>query len=77
MSAGLARHRVLGAKGLGVQRGRGGLGSHKHGVSEHAPKSPRLRLALRMKAEREVRKPKAVRMLPSLRKLLHPRKPKR
>jgi len=35
---------------------RGGMGSHKHGISGHAGKSPRLRLFLRMQAEKEERK---------------------
>jgi hypothetical protein len=35
-----------------VQQGRGGMGSHKHGVSGHASQSPRLRLAKRLAAER-------------------------
>jgi hypothetical protein len=35
-----------------MQRGRGGIGSHKHGVSGHAGQSPRLRLAKRLAAER-------------------------
>jgi len=35
-----------------VQQGRGGIGSHKHGVSGHASQSPRLRLAKKLAAER-------------------------
>ncbi len=35
-----------------MQQGRGGMGSHKHGVSGHAPQSPRLRLAKKLAAER-------------------------
>jgi hypothetical protein len=35
-----------------MQQGRGGMGSHKHGVSGHASQSPRLRLAKRLAAER-------------------------
>jgi hypothetical protein len=35
-----------------VQQGRGGIGSHKHGISGHASQSPRLRLAKRLAAER-------------------------
>jgi hypothetical protein len=35
-----------------MQQGRGGIGSHKHGVSGHATKSPRLRLMSRLAAER-------------------------
>jgi hypothetical protein len=35
-----------------MQQGRGGIGSHKHGVSGHTTPSPRLRLAKRLAAER-------------------------
>jgi hypothetical protein len=35
-----------------AQQGRGGLGSHKHGVSGIALKSPRERFHMRMDAER-------------------------
>ena len=35
-----------------MQRGRGGMGSHKHGVSGHAGQSPRLRLLKKLAAER-------------------------
>ena len=35
-----------------MQQGRGGVGSHKHGVSGHASQSPRLRLAKKLAAER-------------------------
>lgn len=38
--------------------GRGGMGSHKHGVSGTAPKSPRLRHALKREAEKQERKRK-------------------
>lgn len=35
-----------------MQQGRGGMGSHKHGISGHASQSPRLRLAKKLAAER-------------------------
>jgi hypothetical protein len=35
-----------------MQQGRGGMGSHKHGVSGQASQSPRLRLAKKLAAER-------------------------
>jgi hypothetical protein len=35
-----------------MQQGRGGMGSHKHGVSGRATQSPRLRLAKKLAAER-------------------------
>jgi hypothetical protein len=35
-----------------MQQGRGGIGSHKHGVSGRASQSPRLRLAKKLAAER-------------------------
>ena len=35
-----------------MQQGRGGMGSHKHGVSGHATQSPRLRLRKKLAAER-------------------------
>jgi hypothetical protein len=36
----------------GMQQGRGGMGSRKHGVSGHPAQSPRLRLAMKLAAER-------------------------
>jgi hypothetical protein len=35
-----------------MQQGRGGIGSHKHGVSGHATQSPRFRLLRKLAAER-------------------------
>ena len=35
-----------------MQQGRGGMGSHKHGVSGHSTQSPRLRLSKKLAAER-------------------------
>jgi hypothetical protein len=35
-----------------MQQGRGGMGSHKHGVSGHPSQSPRLRLMKKLAAER-------------------------
>jgi hypothetical protein len=35
-----------------MQQGRGGMGSHKHGISGHAGQSPRLRLMKKLAAER-------------------------
>jgi hypothetical protein len=35
-----------------MQQCRGGMGSHKHGVSGHATQSPRLRLSKKLAAER-------------------------
>ena len=35
-----------------MQQGRGGMGSHKHGVSGRATPSPRLRLSKKLAAER-------------------------
>jgi hypothetical protein len=35
-----------------MQQGRGGMGSHKHGISGHATQSPRLRLSKKLAAER-------------------------
>lgn len=34
-----------------MQRGRGGMGSYKYGVSVHATQSPRLRLSKKLAAE--------------------------
>lgn len=39
-------------------KGNGGMGNHKHGVSGHAGKSPRLRLKLKLDAERDERRPR-------------------
>jgi hypothetical protein len=46
-----------------MQQGRGGMGSHKHGVSGHASQSPRLRLAKRLAAERGEYETRTVRPL--------------
>jgi hypothetical protein len=35
-----------------MQQGRGGIGSHRHGISGHAGASPRLRLMKKLAAER-------------------------
>jgi hypothetical protein len=35
-----------------MQQGRGGIGSHKHGISGHATQSPRHRLMRKLAAER-------------------------
>ena len=35
-----------------MQQGRGGMGSHKHGISGDAGQSPRLRLMKKLSAER-------------------------
>jgi hypothetical protein len=35
-----------------MQQGRGGMGTHKHGVSGHASQSPRLRLLKKLAVER-------------------------
>jgi hypothetical protein len=35
-----------------MQQGRGGMGSHKHGISGHSAQSPRLRLMTKLAAER-------------------------
>ena len=35
-----------------MQQGRGGMGSHKHGISGHTGQSPRLRLMKKLAAER-------------------------
>jgi len=37
-----------------MQQGRGGMGSHKHGVSGHATQSPRLRLSKKLAAEQAI-----------------------
>jgi hypothetical protein len=44
-----------------MQQGRGGMGSHKHGISGHASQSPRLRLAKKLAAERGEYESRAVR----------------
>ena len=40
-------------------QGRGGIGSHKHGISGWAGKGPRLRLWLAMQAKLDMRKPRS------------------
>lgn len=45
-----------------MQRGRGGMGPHKHGTSGHAPKSPRMRMHEKLEAERNERKKRKTRV---------------
>jgi hypothetical protein len=52
-----------------MQVGRGGMGSHKHGVSGTPGKSPKLRMAQRLAAERDERKAKPKPMARSLAEL--------
>lgn len=37
---------------MSKQQARGGMGSHKHGVSGRTPKSPRVRMHMKLQAER-------------------------
>jgi hypothetical protein len=41
-----------------MQKGRGGMGSHKHGTSRRSGKGPATRLYLDMMARKDVRKSK-------------------
>jgi hypothetical protein len=41
-----------------VQKGRGGMGSHKHGISGRSGKGPATRLYLDMMARRDLRRSK-------------------
>ncbi len=50
-----------------MQQGRGGMGSHKHGISGRPGKSPRLRLWERMQAEKNERKRRKSPMYPTVR----------
>ncbi len=56
-----------------MQRGRGGMGPHKHGTSGHAPKSPRMRMHEKLEAERNERKKRKTStvMVSSFRTLFH------
>jgi hypothetical protein len=60
-----------------MQQGRGGMGSHKHGISGHAAKSPRFRLMNKLAAEsgafggEPARRPKRL-LFASVRELLNP-----
>jgi hypothetical protein len=40
-------------KGQNMQSGRAGMGSHKHAVSGHAPKSPRFKFMRQLEANKE------------------------
>ncbi len=40
------------------QQGRGGMGSHKHGISGKSQKSPRLRFLMKLEAEHSAQKRK-------------------
>ena len=41
-----------------AQKGRNNMGSHKHGISGKAPKSPKLRHRMELEAQRNERKAK-------------------
>jgi hypothetical protein len=43
---------------IDMQKGRGGMGSHKHGISGRSGKGPATRLYLNMMARRDLRKSK-------------------
>ena len=38
-----------------MQEGKGGMGSHKHGTSGRAPKSPKTKHRMKREAEKDVR----------------------
>lgn len=52
IAANIASVALKGMPESDMQQGRGGMGSHKHGVSGHAAQSPRLRLGKKLAAER-------------------------
>jgi transposase len=52
----IAKHLEKKLGGGGLQSGRGGMGSRKHGQSGHPGKSPKLRHAMKREAERQERK---------------------
>lgn len=53
-----------------MQSGRSGMGSHKHGVSGKSPKSPKLRVWLRLEAEKKEKKHRLVKMCGSMKELM-------
>jgi hypothetical protein len=57
-------------------KGRGGMGNHKHGTSGRAPKSPRLRHAIKLDAERNERKAKKPLPYGSVKDVFEREKPK-
>ncbi len=63
---------------MSKQRGRGGMGSHKHGVSGHAgpPNAVKWATAQFFNKEAARRKARKHKMYGSVREALNPRKPK-
>jgi hypothetical protein len=58
-----------------MQQARGGMGSHKHGVSGHTTKSPRMRLWERMEAEKQERKRRGIiNPVTAVKDLFHPKR---
>lgn len=57
-----------------MESGRGGMGSHKHGTSGHSGKSPKLRLALKMDAEKNERRRRKTDMFPTVAESIHKQK---
>lgn len=49
--------------------GTSGMGMHKHGVSGRSGKSPKMRLAEKLKAERDEKKPRQFKMKKSIKDL--------
>ncbi len=58
---------------LAMIKGGGSMGSHKHGISGIAPKSPKLRHALKRKAEMQSKKRKPSKMYSSMSELMDDR----
>lgn len=59
-----------------MQSGRSGMGSHKHGISGHATKSPKFRHQQKREAEANERKPRKTKMYNSVKEAFEKEKPK-
>lgn len=49
-----------------MDTGRGGMGAHKHGISGHAPKSPRFKMQQAIDAAKQEAQAKAKRRAPQM-----------
>jgi hypothetical protein len=64
-------------EGLKMVKGQDGMGSHKHGVSGHSGKSPKLRHHMRREAEKEELRGNRKRIIDpksSVEELFHPKR---
>ena len=58
-----------------MQRGRGGMGSHKHGISGKSGKGPRTRLREKLEAEKNERKRRGFKTYDSVKEAFEKERP--